>query len=127
MENEKNRRIREFTDLVVWQESHQLVLFIYKITGTFPQSEIFGLTNQMRRAAVSVTSNIAEGFGRSSYKEKIHFYYLSLGSLTELKNQLIISKDVSYLDVPNFEKIFAQATSVHRLLQAFITKSKSFL
>jgi four helix bundle protein len=77
--------IKEFTDLRVWQEAHKLVLFIYKNTGSFPTDEKFGLKNQMRRTAVSVTSNIAEGFRRHGYKEKIQFYYLAQGSLTELK------------------------------------------
>lgn len=89
-----NPKIKNFTDLIAWQEAHKLVLLIYKITDQFPQKEIYALTSQMRRAAISVTSNIAEGFSRKSSKEKIQFYYMSTGSLAELQNQLIVSKDI---------------------------------
>jgi len=74
-------KIEEFTDLIVWQEGHKLVLQIYKITKLFPKEETYSLTDQMRRAAVSVTSNIAEGFGRQGMKEKVQFYFLAKGSL----------------------------------------------
>ena len=84
-----NPKIKSFTDLQVWQEGHKLVLLIYKVTKKFPKEELFGLTNQIKRAGVSITSNIAEGFSRQSYKEKLQFYYMSLGSLTEIQNQLL--------------------------------------
>ena len=77
----RNSKIRNFTDLNTWKKSHELVLFTYKITDLFPKKELFSLTNQMRRAAISVTSNIAEGFSRLSYKEKIRFYSIALDSL----------------------------------------------
>ena len=76
-----NGKIKDFKDLNSWQEAHKLVIMIYEKTKIFPREEMFGLTNQMRRAAISVTSNIAEGFGRQGYKEKIQFYYLAQGSL----------------------------------------------
>ncbi|OGZ33780.1 MAG: hypothetical protein A2174_02065 [Candidatus Portnoybacteria bacterium RBG_13_41_18] len=120
-------KIRTFTDLKVWQEGHELVIIIYKITKVFPREEIFSLTNQMRRAAASITSNIAEGFGRQGYKEKIQFYYLAQGSLIELKNQILIAKDVGYLENRDFENLANKANDVHRLLQGLITKSKSIL
>ncbi len=72
-------KIKEFTDLLVWQEAHTLVLLVYAATRTFPKEELFGLTSQMRRAAVSITSNIAEGFGRHGYREKIHFFIFLMG------------------------------------------------
>lgn len=125
--DKKPQKIREFTDLKVWQESHKLVLLIYKETKTFPREEIFSLTNQMRRASVSISSNIAEGFGRQSYKEKIQFYYLAHGSLVELKNQLFIARDISYLTVPTFSALSEQSIQVQRLLQGLISKSKTFL
>lgn len=81
----------------------------------------------MRRASVSVTSNIAEGFGRSTFKDKVHFYYLAYGSLIELKNQLFIARDVGYSNEGSFNNIMDKLVSVQKLLQAFITKSKSFL
>lgn len=119
-----NEKIKEFTDLQVWEESHKLVILIYKITKSFPKEEIFGLTSQMRRAAVSITSNIAEGFGRQGYKEKIQFYYLSQGSLLELKNQLILSKDLSLLNDIDYEKALEQLQISHKLLQGLISASK---
>jgi len=81
-----NNKIESFTDLIVWQEGHSLVIKIYCVTKNFPKEEIFSLINQMKRAAISITSNIAEGFGRQTLKEKIQFYYMSQGSLTESKN-----------------------------------------
>ena len=120
-------KIREFTDLKVWQEGHKLVLIIYKLTKEFPKEERYSLIDQLRRCVISITSNIAEGFGRHSYKEKIQFYYQSQGSLTELKNQIYIARDVGYITYEQFDQIINQADQVHKLLQGLITKSKSFL
>ena len=92
-----NKKIKDFTDLDAWQEAHKLVLSIYKITNSFPEDEKYGLISQMKRSAVSVTSNIAEGFGRSTKKDKIRFYTIAIGSLYELRNQLITSKDLGFL------------------------------
>ena len=122
-----NNKIKEFTDLLAWQEGHRLVILVYKVTDSFPKHELYSLIDQMRRAAASVTSNIAEGFGRQGYKEKIQFYYLAQGSLVELKNQLFIAKDVGYLPKNEFNSAFEQANKTHQLLQGLITKSKSFL
>jgi four helix bundle protein len=122
-----DEKIKQFTDLYAWQESHKLVLLIYRSTKSFPKEEMFGLTNQMRRAAISITSNIAEGFGRQSYKERVQFYYLAQGSLTELKNQIIAARDIGYLDKKEYENIFHQAGIAHQLLQGLITKSKTFI
>ena len=119
--------IKEFTDLLVWQEGHRAVLFLYKVTEKFPTKERFSLIDQMRRAAVSVTSNVAEGFGRHSYKEKIPFYYQAQGSLVELKNQVLISRDIGYLSTEDFKILTDHLDNTHRLLQGLITKSKSFL
>lgn len=113
MEKEK---IHSFTDLIAWKEGHELVLMIYKSTINFPQSEIFGLTNQMRRCAVSITSNIAEGFSRATNKDKVQFYSIALGSLTELQSQLYISRDVKYISLEDFSSIIAQATLVSKLI-----------
>ena len=121
------KKIEDFTDLLAWKEGHELVKLVYKYTKTFPKDEIYGITNQIRRAAVSVTSNIAEGFGRKGYKEKINFYYHSQGSLIELKNQLIIARDVGYLNKNDYEEIISQARKTHQLLQGLISKSKSIL
>lgn len=124
---EDYKKIKSFTDLNVWQESHRLVLMIYKETENFPKHEQFGLAAQMRRAAVSITSNIAEGFSRRSYKEKIQFYSVAHGSLTELENQLIVSRDVGYIKISDFDKIMEQVLVAHRLLNKFISKTREFL
>lgn len=119
-----NPVIRDFTDLKVWQEGHELVIRVYRASKEFPKEELFGLTNQLRRAVVSVTSNIAEGFGRRGYKEKIQFYYLAQGSLIEAKNQILIVRDIGYLASPDYESLMGQANVTHQLLQGLITKSK---
>ena len=96
--NSNAKKIESFTDLVVWQESHKLVVSLYKATETFPQTEIFGLTNQMRRCVISITSNIAEGFGRQSYKERVQFYSIAKGSNLELQNQLLAARDIGFFE-----------------------------
>lgn len=113
-------KIKSFTDLIAWKEGHKLVLMIYKSTDKFPKKEVYSLTNQMRRAAVSITSNIAEGFSRRGKKEKIQFYYLSKGSLTELQNQLIISKDIGYLSKEKFNTIAEQTVQASKLISGLI-------
>ncbi|MFC1788178.1 four helix bundle protein [Patescibacteria group bacterium] len=89
-----NQKISHFTDLHAWKKSHKIVLETYKATKTFPDDEKFGLVSKMRRACISVTSNIAEGFGRRSPREKVRFYTMAHASLTELQNQFITSKDL---------------------------------
>lgn len=120
---QNNPKIRAFTDLIVWQESHKLVLMIYTATRKFPKEEIFGITSQMRRSAVSITSNIAEGFARRSNKEKLQFYAIARGSLVELESQLLVARDVNYLPVGDFESIYKQIVNSHQLLNAFINKT----
>jgi len=122
-----NKKIKSFTDLNAWQEGHKLVIIIYRLTKDFPKEETSGLINQMRRAVISITSNIAEGFGRQTYKEKAQFYYQSQGSLIELKNQILIAKDVGYLSEENFNKLTNQINLVHQLLQGLIQKTKSLI
>lgn len=120
-----NEKIKNFTDLIAWQKGHQLVLIIYKITKKFPKSETFSLSSQLQRAAISVTSNIAEGFSRDSNKEKLRFYYMSKGSLTEIQNQLIISKDLLYLKLDIFNKCFEETIIVQKLINGLCKKLKS--
>ncbi len=101
-------KILSFTDLLAWQEGHKLVLAVYTMTKTLPESERFGLVSQSQRAAVSVTSNIAEGFGCRGEKEKVQFYYIAHGSLTELHNQLLIMRDTDLIK----ENVFADTLSI---------------
>lgn len=117
-------KINSFTDLNAWQEGHKLVLAIYKITNKFPKEEIFGLTSQMRRAAVSVTSNIAEGFTRDTFSDKCHFYVISHASITELQNQLFIAKDVGYISETEFKVIMDLLNTTYRITAGLIRSTK---
>lgn len=119
-----DKKIQSFTDLRVWQAGHGLVLEIYKITKTFPKDEMFGLTNQIRRASVSITSNIAEGFSRRSYKEKSQFYSMALGSLTEIQNQLLIAKDIEYITQQEFKTLAEKTVDISKMLNGLIKTSK---
>lgn len=116
--------IKSFTDLDTWKQGHILVLRVYELTKLFPKDEQFGLTNQMRRAVVSVTSNIAEGFSRLSYNDKAHFYSMAHGSLTEVQNQLIVARDVKYIASDRFDQIARQSVVVHKLLTGLIKSTK---
>ena len=109
-------KIKNFTDLNAYKEAHKLVLIIYKFTAKFPKEERYGLINQMRRATVSITSNIAEGFSRNTIKDKCQFYTLAQGSLTELQSQLLISRDLSYLTREDFNQIANQTVIVNKLI-----------
>lgn len=117
-------KIVRFTDLDSWKEAHKLVLMIYMITDDFPKKEIFSLVNQMRRCAVSVSSNIAEGFSRRTNKEKVQFNYVAKGSVTELQNQLMIARDVKYLTQQGFNSVFDQSERVIRLVSGSIRSLK---
>ena len=128
MNNESGIRtkIEKFQDLDAWQEGHRLVILIYKFSKLFPKEEIFGLTSQIRRAAVSITSNLAEGFGRLSYKDKHNFYQIAFGSIIEVRNQLLIARDVGYLTLKEFAEIDRQAMVVERIYRGLIRKSREF-
>ena len=113
-------KVKSFTDLIAWKKGHHLVIEIYKTIDNFPKKEIFALTNQMSRCVVSVTSNIAEGFSRKGTKEKIQFYYISLGSLTELQNQLLIARDIGYLPKERFAELASLTVDVSKLINGLI-------
>ena len=123
--NPELQKIKSFTDLNAWKESHKLVLDVYKITKKFPKEEIFGLTSQIRRASVSITSNIAEGFSRNSYKEKVQFYSIALGSLTEVQNQLLIARDIRYMPQETFSLLAQKTITASKLLAGLIKNSKT--
>lgn len=108
--------IQSFTGLKAWEEGHKLVLSIYAITKNFPDGERYGLTSQMQRAVVSITSNISEGFSRRSNKEKGHFYSIALSSLAELQNQLLIARDLQYTDASAFQATAEQTVTVRKLI-----------
>lgn len=116
--------IKDFTDLKSWQECHKLVLLTYKISGKFPVHEKYGLTSQITRSAVSVTSNIVEGFGRYSYKEKLRFYYIARGSIIELINQAMIARDLSYISKQEYRRIKLQYEISVQLLNGLINTTR---
>lgn len=117
-------KINSFTEIVAWQKAHQLVLHVYEVTEKFPKSEMFCLLPQMRRAAISIPSNIAEGFKRRGKKDSNHFYNIADGSLEELKYQLFLSKDLKYLSMSEYEKFVEQTDEVGRVLSGW-SKSQS--
>lgn len=121
----ENRKITSFTDLTSWQEAHRLALLIYKATENFPQSEVYGLSSQLKRAASSVTSNIAEGFGRKTKNDREHFFIMAGGSLYEVKSQLLLAKDLKYLTKLDFEKIAEQTNLAHKLLNGLLKSHRA--
>lgn len=114
------KKINTFQDLKVWQKAHELVLSIYQITREFPNDEKFGLVNQMRRAATSIAFNIVEGFERQSSKDSLHFYNISDGSLEELKYQLILAKDLKYINQSTYKVTLLLAEEVSKMLNSWI-------
>ncbi len=124
MNYDNSPKIHTFKDLSAWREAHTLVIDVYRVTKKFPREEFFGIVNQMRRAAVSVTSNIAEGFSRNSYKDKIQFYAIAQGSLTELESQLIVARDLGYLLSTESTSIQEQTLKAHKILNGLLKSSK---
>lgn len=114
--------MKDYKDLLVWQKSHLFALAIYQVTKTFPREEIYGLTSQIRRCSVSVPSNISEGCGRLSDKELAHFLVIASGSASELDYQLMLSKDLFYIDILVYEQLHQNLTEIRKMLNAFIKK-----
>ena len=110
-------KAKTFEDLLVWKKAHAYVLEIYRVTKEFPKSEIFGLTGQMRRAAVSVPANIAEGFKKRTPREKIRVLNISQGSLEESRYYLILAED---LDYANTAVLLAKLEEISRMLKAYM-------
>lgn len=117
-------KIMKYTDLDVWKESRKLVSQVYLLSKNFPKEELYGLTNQLRRSVVSVPSNIAEGCGRQSSKETIHFLFIARGSLYEVETQLFLSKDLEYIDKKQLKNVLEQVNSCMKLLNGFINYYK---
>ena len=123
MTTSTNSKISSFTQLKAWQESHKIVLTTYGLTKTFPRDEVFGIISQMRRAAISISSNIAEGFSRNTKGEKQHFYGIAKGSLTELQNQFIVCRDLKYIKIEEFDNIAKQTILADKLIYGLIYSS----
>jgi four helix bundle protein len=111
---------KTFKDLDAWKESRKLVKSIYMATATFPKDEEFGIKLQMRRAAISVISNIAEGYGRQYKKESIQFMFMSKGSLNELEAQLTVSEDLNFLNDQTVNSLVEQIEVSRKLLSGYI-------
>lgn len=110
-----------FRDLRVWQEAMNLTAQVYRTTSEFPKAEIYGLAQQMRRAAVSVPSNIAEGKGHRSNKEFVHFLLHARGSLWELQTQMLVAEQLQYVSQEKGRRLFSEAENVSRALSGLIT------
>ena len=112
--------LKNYKELKVWGKSYQLCLEIYRITKVFPKEERYGLTSQIRRAAVSVPSNIAEGYGRKTTLEYIHSLFVAYGSNCEIETQILLSGDLGYIKAEKIEKLQADIGEVERMLKALI-------
>ena len=106
-----------FEDLMVWQKTHSFVLSVYKITASYPKEELFGLTSQFRRAAVSIAANIAEGYKKKGVKDKLRFYNTSQGSLEECKYYLILSQDLNYAKT---DSLRADIDEIGKMLESYM-------
>jgi four helix bundle protein len=112
--------LKNYKELKVWQRSYQLCLDIYKITKGFPKEEIYGMISQIRRAALSVPCNIAEGYGRKTTLEYIHSLYIAYGSNCELETQILVSGDLGYMKAEELKKLQSDIGEVERMLKALI-------
>ncbi|MGD0784827.1 MAG: four helix bundle protein [Sedimentisphaerales bacterium] len=117
-----NQKIERYQDLKIWQRSIKLVGQIYKITKVFPNDERFGLISQIRRSAISIPSNIAEGFGRWGNKEYRHFLYISLGSCAELTTQLVISFNLGYISENEKNELVDETDQISKMTTGLIKK-----
>jgi four helix bundle protein len=116
--------LKSYKELIVWQKSMQLVKEIFLATDNFPKSEMYGLISQMRRCSVSIPSNIAEGYGRKSKKEYSQFYSIAYGSTLELETQLIISKELNFIDIKDFQRVNGLLEEVAKMLNFMTSKMR---
>jgi len=114
-----------YRDLIAWQKAKRVALDVYRFTRRFPKDEVYGLSSQMRRAAVSVPSNIAEGKGRYSQKEFVQFLFHARGSLLELQTQISIARDLDYLDSIAFKNLESQTEELGRILNGLLNRFQS--
>jgi four helix bundle protein len=119
-----DKEIKHFTDLDAWRVNHELALMVYKITKKFPKDERFGLIDQMRKAASSITANIAEGWGRYHYADKIKFFYQARGSNCEVQNFVDLSNDLKYLDKTDYEELKKKAFQGFKVINGLIRSTE---
>ena len=117
-------KIKSYKELLVWQKAMKLAVEVYLVSQKFPQSELYGLTSQMRRSAFSVPSNIAEGHARAFLKEYLQFLKIAYGSAAELETQLIITKEIKILDSNSFEVLMSDLNEVQKMLNGLIISLK---
>lgn len=117
-------KIKSYRELLIWQKSIQVVTNIYKLTRDFPKEELFGLTSQMRRCAISIPSNIAEGFGRNSQGDFKRFLNISLGSTYELQTQIEISQNLEYLNTENYKYLMESCVELEKMMNSLVSKIK---
>jgi len=118
-------QIKSFRDLLVWQKSMSLVTSIYQLTRDFPHAEMFGLTSQLRRASISIPSNIAEGYGRNTSKDYLRYLQIALGSLYEMQTQLEIASNLHFLDIVDFKKMISLCLEIERMLTSLVAKIRA--
>ena len=114
---------KTFQDLIVWQKAHQFVLAVYKLTTTFPQNELYGLTSQLRRAAVSISANIAEGFRKRGKADKARFMNIAQGSVDECRYYLLLAKDLNYGHKQEMESLIEEVSKMLHALHASFLNS----
>lgn len=114
--------MKTYREFIAWQKAMQFVTDVYRVTRLFPKEELFGLTSQIRRSAVSIPSNFAEGFGRKGNNEFLRFLHISIGSLYECQTQLEIAKNIAYLADNEFDFIFNQSKEIEALLRGLEQK-----
>jgi four helix bundle protein len=117
-------QIKTFNEIVAWQKSHELVLMVYTLTAQYPKHELFGLVSQSRRCAVSIPSNIAEGFKRKSKNDSVHFYNMAESSLEELKYQLLLARDLKYINETEYQRVLVLSEETGRLINGWIKVQK---
>mgnify|MGYP006394558967 FL=1 len=116
--------MRDFHKLGIWQRSHQLTLDVYKVSKSFPKDELFGLTSQIRRAASSIPTNIAEGCGRASNKDYAHFLQIAIGSASEVEYELLLAHDLEYINDEAFNKLTSETIAIRKMIIKYQSELK---
>ena len=116
--------MRDFHKLGIWQRSHQLTLDVYKVSKSFPKDELFGLTSQIRRAASSIPTNIAEGCGRASNKDYAHFLQIAIGSASEVEYELLLAHDLEYINEEAFNTLTSETIAIRKMIIKYQSELK---
>ncbi len=117
--------MQDFRRLKIWERSHQLAIQIYKATGTFPKTELYGLTSQIRRSSTSISANIAEGCGRGGRIEFARYLQISLGSAYETEYHLLLARDLGFLCEPDYEQLTSEVINLKRMIAVLFKKLKT--